>query len=580
MMLALRPTAPQNSDALYSWSLILIARRLLLSVFVLSGTATAGAQQDHTHTAEAAQAHSRLGTVAFPNSGARSAQAPFLRGVALLHSFGYYDAANAFKAAQKADRNFALAYWMEALTYRHPLWGQEDLRSARAALRRLGSSPNARVAKARRPPGRACGVAVEALFAEAPEIDRVRRFAEAMDQVAEAYPTDLEASAFAALASLGVWAQLPRNAGAAQVENAIRHAQRVFAANANHPGAAHYLIHAYDDPSRAEGGLPFARAYAQIAPDAEHALHMPSHIFLQVGIWEDVAAANERAWAASRAWARNSKLPATRLDWHSLTWLQYAYIQQGRYRAARALIDTVRVVLRGANFGHQSPDAVIVGPDLTFKYRIASGDWAPIDLPSAGVHSDSQSPRAVGFSSTMLLEQAIAAAMRGDTTYARALVTRVRSRGDSALAGDYGSLNYTLGINVANAILARNAGDLAKAIELLQAAGELEARTSPSGPPYLPPPLEMLGNALLQADRPEESAAAFTKELEIRRNRSESLLGLARARLASGDSKGAVEAYSKLLVNWKHADPDLPDLLEAKAAVEGSTAGSGAAPIP
>src|SRR5687768_1072248 len=580
MTLALRGIAPQNSDALYTWSLMLIARPLLLSAFVLSGTATAGAQQDHTHTADAAQAHSRLGTVAFPNSGARSAQAPFLRGVALLHSFGYYDAANAFKAAQKADRNFALAYWMEALTYRHPLWGQEDLRSARAALRRLGSSPNARLAKARTPRERAYGVAVEALFAEAPEIDRVRRFAEAMDQVAETYPTDLEASAFAALASLGLWAQLPRGTSASHVENAIKHAQRVFSANAKHPGAAHYLIHAYDDPSRAEGGLPFARAYAQIAPDAEHALHMPSHIFLQVGLWDDVAAANERAWAASRAWVRSSRLPATRLDWHSLTWLQYAYIQQGRYRAARALIDTVRVVLRGADFGDQSPDAVIVGPDLTFKYRVASGDWTPIDLPSAGVQSARQSPRAVGFSSTMLLEQAIAAAMRGDTTHARTLVTRVRSRGDSALAGDYGSTNYAMGLSVANAILARNSGDLTKAIELLQAAGDVEAKTSPTGPPYLPPALEMLGNALLQAGRPEDAVAAFSKELEIRRNRSESLLGLARARLAAGDSKGAVEAYSKLLVNWKHADPDLPDLLEAKGVVEGTSAGGSSAPVP
>jgi len=558
----------------------MIARGFILSVFALACPALAGAQQDHTHTAEPAQAHWRLGSIAFPNSGARAAQAGFLRGIALLHSFGYYDAANAFRAAQKADRKFALAYWMEALTYRHPLWGQEDLPSARATLRRLGSSANARLAKAQTPRERAYGVAVEALFDEAPEIDRVRRFAEAMDHVAETYPTDLEASAFAALASLGLWAQLPRSGGAAQVESAIKHAQRVFSANANHPGAAHYLIHAYDHPTRADGGLPFARAYAQIAPDAEHALHMPSHIFLQVGLWEDVAAANERAWAASRAWVRNSKLPATRNDWHSLTWLQYAYIQQGRYRAARALIDTVRLVLKGASFGDQFTDAVMVGPDLTFKYRVASGDWAPIDLPSAGRQNDGHSPRATGFTSTMLLEQAIAAALRGDTTHARALVTRVRSRGDSALAGDYGSTSYTMGLNVANAVLARNSGDLTKAIELLQAAGELEARTSPAGPPYLPPALEMLGNALLQAGRPEEAVTAFSKELEIRRNRSESLLGLARARLAAGDSKGAVEAYSKLLVNWKHADPDLPDLIEAKEAVEASGAGAAPATAP
>ena len=555
----------------------MIARMLVVATALLVVPSFARAQNDHTHVAKGAEAHWRLGSIAFPNSGARTAQAPFLRGIALLHSFGYYDAAIAFKAAQKADKRFALAYWMEALTYRHPLWGQEDLTAARGALKRLGASANARLAKAKTPRERAYGVAIEALFAEAPEVDRVRGFAEAMEQVAATHPADLEASAFAALASLGVWAQLPRNAGAVQVENAIRHAQRVFTANANHPGAAHYLIHAYDDPARAEGGLPFARAYAQIAPDAEHALHMPSHIFLQVGLWDDVAQSNERSWAASRAWVRLSKLPATRADWHSLTWLQYAYIQQGRYRAARALIDTARLVLRGADFGSGYPDAVMVGPDLTFKYRVASGDWSSIDLPSAG-RQHGHSPRAVGFTSTTLLEQAIASAIRGDTAHARTLVARIRSRGDSAVAGDHGPANYTMGLNVANAIIARNSGNLTKAIELLQAAGDIEARTSPTGPPYLPPALEMLGNALLQAGRPDEAIIAFSKELDLRHNRSESLLGLARARLAAGDSKGAIEAYSRLLVNWKNADPDLPDLLEAKGVVQGGASGGAASP--
>lgn len=544
----------------------MIVRALVLSFSSLVASSVLGAQ-DHTHIAEGGREAARLGSIAFPNSGARSAQASFLRGVALLHSFEYYDAANAFKAAQKRDKNFALAYWMEALTYRHPLWGQEDLIAARAALKRLGPNANARLARAKTPRERAYGAAIEALFAEAPELDRVRGFAEAMQRVADAYPSDLEASAFAALASLGWRAQLPRADGRAQVESAINHAQRVFASNPNHPGAAHYLIHAYDQPATAEKGLPFARTYAQIAPDADHALHMPSHIFLQIGLWDDVAASNERSWAASRAWVARSKLPATRNDWHSLTWLHYAYIQQGRYREARALIDTVRTILRGADLGPNFTDASMVGSDLTFKYRVASGDWAGIDLPTAGRQNDRHSPRAVGYTTTMLLQHAIATALRGDSTHASSMVARIRSRGDSAVPGDYGSPSYTLGLNVANAILARNSGDLAKAIELLKAAAEMEEKTSPAGPPWLPPALEVLGNTLLQAGRPEEAITAFTKELELRHSRSESLLGLARARLAAGDSKGAVDAYTKLLANWKNADPDLPDLDEARGVV-------------
>lgn len=545
----------------------MIARVLLLSVTALAAPFLAYAQEGHSHTTPAG--HSRLGSVVFPNSGAKGAQAEFLRGVALLHSFEYYDAAKAFKAAQKSDRRFALAYWMEALTYRHPLWGMEDLDAARAALKSLGPNTNVRLARARTPRERAYGAAVEALFAEGAEADRARRFAEGMRAVVEAYPSDMEASAFAALASLGLWAQLPRasEGGVAQVDEAIRYGQRVFASNPKHPGASHYLIHAYDDPSRAERGLPFAREYALIAPDAEHAVHMPSHIFLQVGLWDDVAASNERAWAASRAWAARNKMSATHSDFHSLTWLQYAYIQQGRYRAAKGLIDTLRVLFNGVEFGDLFTDASMVGPDLTFRYRVASGDWSSISLPSPGHQDDRHSPRAVAYTSTMLLEKAIAAAMRGDSSIARGLISRIQARTDSGVAGDYGQASYTMGLNVANAILARNSIDMAKAIELLRAAGDLEMKTSPAGPPFLPPALEVLGNTLLQAGRPEEAVAAFTKELTLRRNRSESLLGLARAYLAAGDAKSAVEAYSKLLENWKNADPDLPALAEAKGVV-------------
>ena len=548
----------------------MIARALILSASLFAAPYLAYAQEDHSHAH--ADAHSRLGNVVFPNSGAKAAQDDFLRGVALLHSFEYEDAAKAFKAAQKRDKDFALAYWMEALTYRHPLWGQEDLNAARGALAGLAPSRATRLARAKTARERAYGEAVEALFAQGDEVDRARGFADGMSRVADAYPQDLEASAFAALGSLGLWSQLGRGSATAQVESAIRYAQRVFESNPRHPGASHYLIHAYDDPKRAERGLPFAREYAQIAPDAEHAVHMPSHIFLQLGLWDDVVASNERAWAASRAWVARNKLPATENDFHSLTWLQYGYIQQGRYRAAKGLIDTLGVLFRGADFGSQFTDASLVGPDFLFRYRVATGDWSDTGLPSAGRQDDRYSPRAIGFTSTMLLEQAIAAAMQGDSDNARSLIARIQSRADSGVPGDYGAASYTTGLNVAKALVAKKAGDMTTAIDLLRAAGDLESKTSPQGPPFLPPALEMLGNALLEAGKPQEAIAAFTKELELRRNRSESLLGLARARLASGDSKGGIDAYSKLLANWKHADADLPALAKAKGVVQGLSA--------
>ena len=542
-----------------------LAKLVLLLSSALVGS-VASAQDAASHAKSAA--HSRLGNVVFPNSGAPAAQADFLRGVALLHSFEYHDAAKALKAAQKADKNFALAYWMEALTYRHVLWGSEDLDSARAALKSLAPTTDARLARAKTPRERAYGAAVEALFGEGAEADRARRFAEEMRKLAEAYPSDVEASAFAALASLGLGATVPRASRTPHVEEAIRYGKRVFASNERHPGALHYLIHAYDEPSRAEQGLPFARVYAQIAPDAEHAVHMPSHIFLQVGLWDDVVTSNERAWAASRAWVARNKMPVTESDFHSFTWLHYGYLQQGRYQAARGLLDTLRVLFKGVDLSNPSSAASMVGPDLAFQYGMATGDWSAT-APPATRQDDFSATRAIALTSTMLIEQAIAGSMKGDSANARALIARIESRADSGLTAHYGRVGYSIGLNIAKALVARNSGDMTKPIELLRAAGDLESKTSPAGPPYLPPALEVLGNALLEVGKPQEAIAAFTKELELRRNRSESLLGLARARLASGDSKGAVEAYSKLLVNWRNADRDLPALAEAKGVVQG-----------
>jgi tetratricopeptide (TPR) repeat protein len=546
----------------------MIGRALILVVLALAGSA-ALAQEDHSHAGM--PAHSRLGSVVFPNSGSPAAQDDFLRGVALLHSFEYQDAAKALKTAQTIDKDFALAYWMEALTYRHVLWGFEDLAAARSALTPLGSSPNARLARAKTPRERAYGVAVEALFGPGTEQERARQFAEETRNVAQTYPADLEASAFAALAALGLGATVPRAARTPHIEEAIRYGQRVFAGNAKHPGALHYLIHAYDDPSRAESGLPFARVYAQIAPDAEHAIHMPSHIFLQVGLWDDVVSSNERAWAASRAWVARNKLPVTESDFHSFTWLHYGYLQQGRYRAAKGLVDSLRVLFKGVDLGDGSSSASIVGPDLAFQYGIATGDWDDIGLPVAR-RDDRRSARTITLTSTMVLEQAIVAAMRKDHANASAMITRIESSGDSGLVAQYGRMGSSIGLNIAKALVARSSGDMAKAIELLRAAGELEAKTSPAGPPYISPALEVLGNTLLEAGKPQEAVTAFTRELELRHNRSESLLGLARARLASGDAKGAVDAYSKLLVNWKNADPDLPALAEARGVAQGAPA--------
>lgn len=516
--------------------------------------ATAQSQERHDHSGGA----STLGEVAFANSGAAAAQAPFLRGLALLHSFEYGEAAEAFREAQKADASFAMAYWGEALTFAHLLWGEDDPAGARAALARLAPSPGARLAKAGTARERAYGSAIEALFVEASPAVRITAFADSMRRVAAAYPDDVDATTFTALAVMFSEYAAPRTAAerSALRDEAITLAERAFQSHPQHPGSAHYLIHATDDPAFAARGLIAARRYAAIAPDAEHALHMPSHIFLQLGLWDDVATTNERAWAASRAEIRGRGESNANLSFHALKWLQYAYVQQGRWRAARALVDTARAVLAGADLQHADHvDARYAVGSLEFVYAANTGEWsketcdvltAPLGTPSG------PSDRERSF--------------HADAT-AQSSFARIHCAGNTVGAASAPRLAPNTRL-VVDAAAAHRRGDHLRAIEQLAPLTAAPQR-APSGPPTFVRLHEMLGEALLAAKRSRESVAAYERALELTPNRSASLLGLARARRALGDHTGAATAYRQLLTNWAQADADLAPvgalLAEARA---------------
>lgn len=534
-----------------------LARRALPALALALSLGAARAQ-DPCHTS-AGGVEGRLGTVAFPNSGAAAAQPAFLRGVALLHSFEYVDAGEAFRAAQAADARFAMAFWLEALSYRHPLWGEEDAAAARATLRRLGASAAARLAAAGSARERAFGAAVEALYAEGDEGARAAAHAAAWRAAAAALPGDPEAEAFASIAVQGLAMQRPPEERDALLDEAAAFAGRVFAVNRDHPGAAHYLIHAFDTPARAARGVEAARVYAEIAPAAQHALHMPSHIFVQLGQWDAAAASNERSWAASRAWvARRGASPAE-LDFHSLTWLQYAYLQQGRLRAARALMDTVAVVLGGDDAGGYS-DARYVATDLAFQYAAATGAWDGV--PATALPPDDEpTPRARQHAGLHAYHVAAAAALRGDTSAAGA--RRLRAAADATPEGPprLGAEIRALGLA---ALVALAAGDGERAVALLRDAAAMDARQAPTGPPYVLPAAELLGAVLLELGRPAEAAEAYAAALARRPGRTQALLGLARARAAAGETAAAADAYRLLLANWAGADADLPALAEAR----------------
>jgi tetratricopeptide (TPR) repeat protein len=511
-------------------------------------------------------AETPLGRISFPTSGSPSAQQSFVRGVLFLHSFEYDDAIEAFRQAQKADPAFAMAYWGEALTCSHLLWGEDDADAARRVLGRLGDSRDTRLAKAGTPRERAFGDAIEALFVDGTLPVRVRGFADGMRVVALAYPADLDGSAFAALASMfaaynGDLAAPERQAAR---DAAIDFAQRVFTANPNHPGGAHYLIHACDDPAFAARGLDAARRYAEIAPEAEHALHMPSHIFVQLGLWRDTVASNVRSWAASQKEVAALKQTNADLSFHALLFQQYAELQLGQYRASRASLARAREALAGVDLssGHHV-DAQHAIQELAFQHAANAGEWSADvcrdigPLPAAPTAGASNRERA--FTSRARYQWTMAAMRCGP---ADAVLDKLRERVAALTADDPSGPGLRVTLLHAE-LLAYLGGGTPRDLEALLADPALPSR-APVGPPTTLRTEELLGEARLKAGKPREAIAAYERALQLTPNRSAALLGLARARHAAGDEAGAAEAYRKLLDNWRDADPDVPGLAEVR----------------
>src|SRR5438874_7983506 len=283
---------------------------LLLALVVATLTSGVQAQQ------------SSLGEVDFPTSGSEKAQAHFLRGVAALHSFWYEEALDEFRESTKVEPDFMMGYWGEAMSYNHPLWGDEQ--QAAAARKVLEKVTDSKKLTERE---RAYLKAVKVLYGEGDKATRDKAYSVVMEKLYRDYPEDLEAACFYALSLLG--SVQPYERGFLRQMRAGAIALDVFQKKPNHPGAAHYIIHAFDDPEHAILALPAAMRYAEIAPEAHHARHMPAHIFLQLGMWPEAASSNESAWAVSDAWVKRKGLPLSARDYHSLHWLLYVCLQQG-----------------------------------------------------------------------------------------------------------------------------------------------------------------------------------------------------------------------------------------------------------
>src|ERR1700704_5912252 len=279
-----------------------------------------------------------VGEVAFANSGAPAAQVDFLRGLAQLHNFEYDDAAEHFRKAEQLDPDFAMAFWGEAMTENHPVWHEQDLVTARQIFARLGATSEARLAKAPTHREKLYLHSVEILYGDGTKEERDQKYELAMADLHQRFPNDVDGASFYALAILGS-AEQGRDFGTYMRAAAVL--EEIFPEHPRHPGVVHYLIHCYDDPIHAPLGLRAARIYSKVAPEAAHAQHMTSHIFLSLGMWDDVVKANETAMAVvNRERQKVGKEPS----WcgHINEWLEYGYLQQGRIEDARRILDGCR----------------------------------------------------------------------------------------------------------------------------------------------------------------------------------------------------------------------------------------------
>ena len=483
-----------------------------------------------------------VGSLDFPTSARTTeAQQHFLRGVAILHSFGWKQAIEQFQAAQRLEPGFAMAYWGETLCYNHPLFGNPpDDESPRAVLARLGSTRDARVAKAQTDRERGFLMAVEILWGDGSYDDRRVAYMNAMRRLYERYPDDDEVGAFYAVSLLSAARalgdqtfRLETRAGAIGLA--------IFGRNPDHPGAPHYAIHAFDDPIHAPLALPAARRYAEIAPAVAHARHMPTHIFIQHGMWDLVSTHNQSAYEAARSlWEPGDSVGDTV---HSLDWGQYGDLQRGDYAKARVWIDRLEKLIDESEGAARAASSL---PLLKARYVVETEEWRIEPV------TDDSSPHE-------LLATGLSAVRLGRLDAARRAAAALETR-----AADGGAQVRIMHKQLAALVATADGhGDAATAL-MDEAIALVETLRLPNGAANpVKPPYELYGELLLDLSRPGEASEKFETSLVRMPNRARSVLGAARAAAASGDVETARERYDFLLEFWR-GQPDHPGVEEAR----------------
>jgi tetratricopeptide (TPR) repeat protein len=499
----------------------------------------------------------KLGKVSFPVSCNPSVQAQFTSAVAMLHSFWYEKASGTFAEVVEKDPTCGMAYWGVAMTYYHPIWqapGPADLKAGMASVEKAKSAG----AKTERE--REYIAAIDTFYRDADKLvhrTRALAYEKAMDQLQAHYPDDHEAAIFHALALLATAPPTDKTYVNQKKAGAIL--EPLFVEQPEHPGIAHYIIHAYDYPALAPRALDAARRYAKIAPDSPHALHMPSHIFTRLGLWQESIESN----LVSAASAQKNNAPGNEL--HAKDYLIYAYLQMGQDREAEKALEAPPP---GRADDPQYMNWLYAMGTSPARYAVERHRWAeaaalpmPVNIFPGG--------RWAWTEANLHFARALGASHTGKTEAARRDVEQLASLRDTLAQGNdkYWADQVDIQRESATAWISLAEGKREEALKQMRSAAEHEDATDKHNvtPGVILPARELLGEMLLELKKPAEAMAEFEATLRTAPNRFNALSGAARAAKLSGDSEKAKIYYARLLTICEHADGDRPELQDARS---------------
>lgn len=474
----------------------------------------------------------RLGTVIFPTSCAPQLQTAFNRAVALLHSFQYDSAEKAFGDVAQKDPQCAMAYWGQAMSLYYQLWAWPDAPTLQQGHRYM---EKAQELGAKTESERGYIHAAAVYYQDAPNMNDAARaiaYSDALAELHQRYPEDRNAAAFYALSLIALLAP-SRSDETAQRMKAIEILNKLFREEPDHPGVAHYLIHATDTPELAHLGLTAARRYASIAPDSPHALHMPSHIFTELGLWQESIQSNLASAAAAEKITKSEAAEDSDDQLHALSFLEYAYLQTGHVADARRVIDQVKSV-PGASLQDIAENEIL----FRGTYIEETHQWkeAGTLMPSPDSYP---MVRVLSYKS-----RAIGEARSGDVTSAHADIENLQKAYDEMQAamkamGGTPQPGESASQLEAEAWLAYTSGKQDEALAKMKAAVDRGGRSMRmAGLPGIPAS-ETLGDLLLELHRPAEALTAYESSLKDAPNRFNSLYGAARSAQLAGNSAAA-----------------------------------------